>query len=795
MQANNKTILAISCAPPILSAGTITLSKIIKYLSRLGWSCEFVTIDEEDQLERNDRELLSLLPAEVQIHRVRMSWAKGALRCPFLSFFTRLIYSLPAYRQMLRIVKEKKVDLIYSYSEPYSSHLAALWLKRKTGLPWLAHFMDPWVDNPYIKDKPLKNYILAKLEAPIMRLADAIVFTSPQTKKFVSKRYPFYAHKMYAVNHSFDPELIEKIESEIAKEKSPVARRCSFTYLGTFYGLRTPEYLFQAIRLLRDEDADLAKVIKVNIAGTMPDEFLGLIKKYGVEDVVDYIKQVSYIDSLKLGIRSDVLLLIDAPADSESIFFPAKLADYISFKKPILGITPVNGFSAELLRNLGHRIVEPDDLAGIKQALKEFIILYERNALSINTEMLRYTENFEAGKISSDLDEIIAKISSRIKTDKQKILIIGELPPPYTGANYILKELLNSNIRDTFNISLLDTSDRRPNFTRGRFDLVNICLAIKHIFLLLLFSVTKKPKIVYMNLAQGVAGFLRDSVFILIANLARIKVVLHFHGSGFNRFYASRRPLFKKWIRYILGKVDKTIVLSEGLRAVFDGLVDEGKLAVVPNCLNYQEFLPYTRGKRSDGEVKILFLSKKMYAKGVIDFLHAIPLVSEKNKNIRFIIAGDVTEREEFPPNSGEEKFPEKEIRDYLARGSLRDLVTIKNEVFGEEKIKLLFESDIFVLPSYGEGMPIVVLEAMGAGLPVIVSACGAIPEYIKEGENGLYIHPGDHLQLADKILQLADDSELREKMGKANMNLVKQNLNIDIHISAMKDIFVSVTS
>lgn len=794
MQKDSKTILAISYGPPLLNAGTITFSKIIKYLNRLGWSCEFIAVDEEDQMGRTDQELLSILPGETQIHRIRMPWLKGALRLPLLSFFTRLFYTIPAYRKMLKIAKEKKIDVIYSYSEPYSTHLAALLLKKKTGLPWLAHFMDPWADNPYIKNKPLKNYILAKLEAPVLRLADAVVFTSPQTKDFVSQRYPFYAYKMHAINHGFDPELIEKIKKDMQKDAGPVCKKCFFTYLGTFYGLRTPEYLFRAIRLLRDEYDNLAKVIRVNIVGAMSDEFSGLIKKYGIEDVVDYVKQVSYIESLKLGVKSNVLLLVDAPADAESIFFPAKLADYISFKKPILGITPAKGFSADLLRSLGHRIVGPEDVGAIKQALKEFIGLYNRNALFINTGLLRYAENFEAGKIALGLDEIIGKIRLRVKGGKKKVLIIGELPPPYTGANYLLREFLSSDIHDAFSVSWLNVSDRRPNFTRGRFDLINISLAIKHIFLLFINAVVKRPKAVYMHLAQNLAGFLRDSAFILVSNLLGVKVVLHFHGSGFNRFYASRGRLSQKWIRYILGRTSKIIVLSEGLRAVFDGLVDGRKLAVVPNCLNYQEFLPYTSERRSTGQVKILFLSKKMYAKGAIDFLHAIPIVSEKNKNIRFIIAGDVIESEEFPPNSGEKKFPEKEIREYVARGSFRDIVTIKNEVVGDEKIRLFFESDIFVLPSYGEGMPMVVLEAMGAGLPVIISPSGAMPEYIKDGENGLYIRPGDLLQLADKMLQLAGDTALREKMGKANMNLVKQNLDIGMHISAMKDVFESVT-
>lgn len=183
-----------------------------------------------------------------------------------------------------------------------------------------------------------------------------------------------------------------------------------------------------------------------------------------------------------------------------------------------------------------------------------------------------------------------------------------------------------------------------------------------------------------------------------------------------------------------------------------------------------------------------------MHAKGAIDFLRAIPLVNQKNAQVKFIIAGDPVEREEFPVNSGKQRNPRQEIEDYVKQECLQDIVNIRDEVFGEEKLRLFSESDIFVLPSYGEGMPMVVLEAMGAGLPLIVSAVGAIPEFIKEGRNGLFVRPGDVPQLADKILLLVQDASLRKAMGEANLDLIKYNLDIRHHISAMKEAFNSVT-
>ncbi|MDI6794866.1 MAG: hypothetical protein QME81_18700 [bacterium] len=68
-------------------------------------------------------------------------------------------------------------------------------------------------------------------------------------------------------------------------------------------------------------------------------------------------------------VNSDLLMLIDAPDEKGSLFFPSKLADYIGSGKPILGMTPLNGASANILRKLGCPVVDPKDVEGIQNAI------------------------------------------------------------------------------------------------------------------------------------------------------------------------------------------------------------------------------------------------------------------------------------------------------------------------------------------------------------------------------------------------------------------------------------------
>jgi glycosyltransferase involved in cell wall biosynthesis len=104
----------------------------------------------------------------------------------------------------------------------------------------------------------------------------------------------------------------------------------------------------------------------------------------------------------------------------------------------------------------------------------------------------------------------------------------------------------------------------------------------------------------------------------------------------------------------------------------------------------------------------------------------------------------------------------------------------------GDEKLEIFFESDIFILPSYGEGLPITILEAMAAGLPIIATSVGAIPEIIEDGKNGFLTEAGDYVGLAKKILKLARDMKLRQEMGKNNIEKIERQYNKDLIVSKL---------
>jgi glycosyltransferase involved in cell wall biosynthesis len=92
----------------------------------------------------------------------------------------------------------------------------------------------------------------------------------------------------------------------------------------------------------------------------------------------------------------------------------------------------------------------------------------------------------------------------------------------------------------------------------------------------------------------------------------------------------------------------------------------------------------------------------------------------------------------------------------------------------------LLNAMDIFVLPSYSEGVSLALLEAMAAGLPVIATAVGGLPEVVTDGENGLLIPPRDAEALATALARLLEASDFAKKLGQNARKHVREHFSLD---------------
>jgi hypothetical protein len=296
-------------------------------------------------------------------------------------------------------------DVLVTFGAPMSDHLIGLELKRRYGWPWVAHFSDPWADNPFHNYDPLTRAVNLSLEGKVATAADRLIFTSEETLELVMRKYAAgLKAKAHVLPHAFDPDLYQ------APPRNQNSR-LTIRHLGDLYGRRTPKPLFGALsRILSSHPETLSNVSFELIGPTydLPLDELGL--RDLPEGLVVVKPPVNYLESLSLMASADGLLIIDAPAE-RSVFLPSKLIDYLGAGRPILGLTPP-GAAAALINQLGGQTSDPTDLNGMAQAITAFISFLRREREQTGQPwgdpMVR--GNYEAPRVARQFELILQEL-------------------------------------------------------------------------------------------------------------------------------------------------------------------------------------------------------------------------------------------------------------------------------------------------------------------------------------------------------------------------------------------------
>ena len=127
------------------------------------------------------------------------------------------------------------------------------------------------------------------------------------------------------------------------------------------------------------------------------------------------------------------------------------------------------------------------------------------------------------------------------------------------------------------------------------------------------------------------------------------------------------------------------------------------------------------------------------------------------------------------------------------AQLGVADSVTFTGSLGHDDVLRHYAEADLFCLPSFGEGLPVVLMEAMAMELPVVASRIMGIPELVEDGEAGLLVTPGRSDFLADAIAELARDPERRRRMGQAGRRKVLADFDLDASARRMRDLFAEL--
>ncbi|PWK18009.1 glycosyltransferase family 4 protein [Xanthomarina spongicola] len=365
-----------------------------------------------------------------------------------------------------------------------------------------------------------------------------------------------------------------------------------------------------------------------------------------------------------------------------------------------------------------------------------------------------------------------------MKDSKTKVLFIGPLPPPYSGPELSTKQLLESDLKNQFDIIFLNTNVRKDNSKKGKIDLSALLSVLTFNFKLFKRLHFNRPDIAYHLVTPTEIGWLgRDIWFVFQCRLFGVRKVIHFRGSHLDINYKTFRAVSKKLIKYACKSVDAAIVQSDCLRSQFKGLVSEDKVYVIPNTVD-NLFKDLDRSNLSKTP-QVLFFGHLTKAKGYTDIVKVIPQVASKFPEVKFLFCGNIRRGEPGVKYNQltkerivyEDPFEvEAEILNSQYKNNYQNLGIVS----GEDKLDLIRKSWLFVLPSYSEGFSRSVLESMAAGLTVLTTPVGANKDVIQNGYNGILVNPGDLESIKDSLINLLGDQELRHMLtdnGKITFN------------------------
>jgi glycosyltransferase involved in cell wall biosynthesis len=301
----------------------------------------------------------------------------------------------------------------------------------------------------------------------------------------------------------------------------------------------------------------------------------------------------------------------------------------------------------------------------------------------------------------------------------------------------------------------VDTSDPQDALgNRGRWTFHNSTLALRHLVSVARGSLHRDVTAVYIPIAQEFPALVRDIAFVLAARASRRPVIIHLHGGMLHHFYSAQPRVVRALLRRTLGRAALGIVLTDGLRPALECLLPPTRIAVVPNGIDFS--VPDRR--RARGTVHILYLSSLFRWKGPLEFIQAFALAHRTCPELRATVAGD---------------WPRADVRtealELVHKLDVADLVTFAGAV-GEVEKKRLFEAcDVFCFSSLvEEGQPLVILEAMASRLPVVAPAYPGIADTVVDGETGMLVPRPTPQALAECLVTIARDANLRRRMGAA---------------------------
>lgn len=266
------------------------------------------------------------------------------------------------------------------------------------------------------------------------------------------------------------------------------------------------------------------------------------------------------------------------------------------------------------------------------------------------------------------------------------------------------------------------------------------------------------PQVIHLT-TSGQLAVLRDLVVMFLARLYSVPVIYHIR---FGRVPKIAKKSTCEWflMRMAMNKSDTIIAIDKETFKALKTYLPNLRVVYVPNCVNFSD-LP-ERKNLPHRVRKVLFIGWVIPTKGIEELIASWAQLQPQWWQLEIVGPGD-------------QDYQQMLIDKYRPSS-----VVFRGELDHVEAMVALSESDCFVLPSFTEGFPNVVLEAMALAKPIVATSVGAIPEMLDDG-CGLLIKPHSIDELKEALQSVMINEKLRNSMGLRAFKKAHSNYSLDV--------------
>lgn len=286
--------------------------------------------------------------------------------------------------------------------------------------------------------------------------------------------------------------------------------------------------------------------------------------------------------------------------------------------------------------------------------------------------------------------------------------------------------------------------------------------------------ITSDFDLIHYNFPIDKRSVLRDAPLILLARFFGKKLIIHVHGGEY--MLNTNTPVWaEKLLTQVFSGNNPVIFLSKEEKQFATNKYNCKHAFVLPNAINLKDAISFQRNSQNFEQLKFLFLGRICEEKGLNFIYHAFEELTRRGLKIRFTLAG---------------KGPEENLFINKFKELLGENFIFKGVVGGQEKIDLLKENNVFLLPSFFEGLPISLLEAMSYAQIPIVTNVGAIPKIVTNHHNGLIVNVKSAESISRAIEVLMNQEIDLFNLSQNARKTIFDTFDLDIYIENLNKIY-----